>query len=83
MFADWVALRSKLGDLEGAESRLKQRLQQAIGEASGALFETGSVRWKKAKDSRVLDVARLLTEQPELLERYPLIRAGSRRFVVG
>ena len=83
VFADWLALRAKLGDLEDEESRLKQRLQQAIGEASGALFETGSVRWKKAKDSRVLDVARLLTEQPELLERYPLTRAGSRRFVLG
>jgi len=83
VFADWLALRAKLGDLEDEESRLKQRLQQAIGEASGALFETGSVRWKKAKDSRVLDVARLLMEQPELLERYPLTRPGSRRFVLG
>ena len=42
----------------------------------------GEVSWKRSKDSVTLDVARLLKDQPDLLERYPLIRAGSRRFVV-
>ena len=80
-FADLVAVRETIAEQEKLEAQLKQRLQQAIGEASGARFETGEVSWKKSKDSQVLDVARLLKDQPELLQRYPQIRVGSRRFL--
>jgi hypothetical protein len=57
-------------------------LQQAIGDASKATFETGSVTWKKAKDSVVLDTPRLLKEQPTLLQQYATTKTGSRRFLV-
>ena len=80
-FADLLALRASIADQEKLEAKLKQSLQQAIGNASGALFETGEVRWKKAKDSVVLDVATLLKDQPDLMQRYPLTRVGSRRFL--
>ena len=81
-FADLVALRAHIVEQEKEEAKLKQRLQEAMGSASGALFETGEVRWRKSKDSAVLDVARLLKEQPELIERYSLTRSGSRRFLL-
>lgn len=81
-FADLVELRGHIVEQEKEEARLKQRLQEAMGTASGALFETGEVRWKKSKDSVVLDVAQLLKEQPELIERYSLTRSGSRRFLL-
>lgn len=81
-FADWLAVRQTLADTEKLEARLKQTLQQAIGCASKALFETGTVTWKKAKDSVGLDVGQLLTDMPELQDRYPLIKPGSRRFLV-
>ena len=80
-FADLVALRESITDQEKLEAKLKQTLQQAIGSASGAVFETGEVTWKKAKDSSVLDVATLLKDQPDLMQRYALVRAGSRRFL--
>ena len=81
-FTDLVTLRERIAEQEKEEAKLKQRLQQAIGNCRGALFETGAVTWKKSKDSVVLDVARLLKEQPELIERYSLTRSGSRRFLV-
>lgn len=81
-FADLVQVRLSLQDLETQEARLKQALQQAMGEASKAVFETGSVTWKKAKDSQVLDTQRLLQDQPALREQYATTKAGSRRFVI-
>lgn len=81
-FADWLAVRQTLAEQEKLEARLKQTLQQAMGSATCADFETGSVSWKKAKDSVALDVARLLKDQPDLLQRYALDKPGSRRFLV-
>lgn len=81
-FSDLVAVRQLIADRQALEAKLKQQLQAAMGESSRALFETGSVSWKKAKDSLGLDVPRLLKDQPELLAQYPLPRTGSRRFVI-
>ena len=81
IFSDLVALRSNIAEQEKLEAKLKQKLQQAMGSASGAVFETGVVTWKKAKDSVVLDLPTLLKDHPDLLQRYPLVRAGSRRFL--
>ena len=82
-FADLISIRQTIAEQEKLEAQLKQTLQQAIGEASRAVFETGEVSWKKAKDSTVLDTNRLLKEMPELLHRYPLTRPGSRRCLIG
>ncbi|WP_404357065.1 YqaJ viral recombinase family protein [Methylotuvimicrobium sp. KM1] len=81
-FADLVTVRQSLAELERQEALFKQTLQQAIGEASKATFETGTVTWKKAKDSLVLDTPRLLKDQPALLQQYATTKAGSRRFLV-
>ena len=80
-FSDLVALRANIAEQENLEAKFKQRLQQAIGSASGAVFETGAVTWKKSKDSVVLDVATLLKDQPDLMQRHSLVRTGSRRFL--
>ena len=81
-FADWVSVRRTLAETEKLEAKLKQTLQQAMGEASRAVFETGEVSWKKAKDSVVLDTARLLADQPDLLSLYGVQRNGARRFLL-
>jgi len=81
-FTDLVQVRLSLADLETQEAKLKQALLQAMGEASKAVFETGTVTWKKAKDSQVLDTKRLLQEQPTLLAQYSTIKTGSRRFLI-
>ncbi len=81
-FADLLDIRHRMAELSQQENRCKQNLQQAMGNASQAIFETGRVSWKKAKDSRVLDSQRLLQAHPELLDQYSKHRPGSRRFVV-
>lgn len=81
-FADLLAVRQAIAEQEKLEAQLKQTLQQAMGNATRADFETGSVTWKKAKDSVVLDLTRLLKDQPELQQRYAVTKPGSRRFLV-
>jgi putative phage-type endonuclease len=82
IFADLVAVRAAIETHQNVETELKQRLQQHMGDASRALFETGSVSWKRAKDGGGVDLARLLQDQPDLLQRYPLVKPGSRRFLI-
>ena len=82
-YADLVAIRARIEEDALRESQFRQRLQQAMGNASLAFFETGRISWKKAKDSQVLDVSALLRDHPELLADYGITRTGSRRFVVG
>jgi len=81
-FADLVNVRQSIADLKQQEARFKQVLQQAMGEASQAIFETGRVSWKKSKDSVVLDSKRLLQDDPDLLNQYAINKAGSRRFII-
>ena len=81
-FSDLLAVRQVLATHFDLEAQLKQRIQQRLGDASRAVFEAGEVTWKRSRDGVALDVARLLKEQPELLQAYPLARPGSRRFLV-
>lgn len=81
-FADLLAVRQSIAEQEKLEAQLKQSLQQAMGEASRADFETGSVTWKKSKDSVVMDMTRLLKDQPDLQQRYAVTKPGSRRFLI-
>lgn len=81
-FADLLAVRQAIAEHEKLEAQLKQTLQQAMGEATRADFETGSVSWKKAKDSVRLDTARLLADHPQFATDYALSTPGSRRFLV-
>jgi putative phage-type endonuclease len=82
VFEQMVAVRNDLRTLGEAESVLKQQIQERMGNASRALFAHGEVSWKRSKDSTVLDVGAALKENPELLDRFPLPRPGSRRFLV-
>lgn len=81
-FSDLVAIRAEIDVRDKIEAELKQRIQQRMGNASKAKFETGDVSWKRNKDGLGLDVTTLLKEQPDLLSTYPLVRPGSRRFLI-
>lgn len=81
-FSDLVAIRDDIDARSKVEAQLKQRIQQRMGEASKANFETGSVSFKRSKDGVALDVTKLLQDQPDLVARYPIIKPGSRRFLV-
>ena len=82
VFARLLDVRSQLGTLSGEEATLKQTIQAELGNASYALFGAGEVSWKRSKDSVSLDTASLLRDQPELKERYSIVKAGSRRFLI-
>ena len=81
-FADLVNLRADIANREELESLLKQKIQERMGEASVAVFETGKVSYRRSKDSHGIDIAKLLLDQPDIPERYPLVKPGSRRFLV-
>lgn len=76
------SVREKITQEETQEALLKQKIQQAMGDASRAVFATGAITWKKAKDTMSLDTRRLLQEQPHLQAQYAQLRQGSRRFLI-
>jgi len=75
-------VRDVISEQEKHESALKQKIQQAMGDASRAMFASGAVTWKKAKDSLTVDTASLLRDLPHLKEQYQALRKGSRRFLI-
>ena len=81
-FSDLLAVRQVLANNQELESQLKQRIQQRMGDATRAVFETGEVSWKRSKDGVSLDVAKLLKDQPNLMSSYAQLKPGSRRFLI-
>ena len=51
LFGDLQSVRAELDKYKKLEDQLKQQIQEAMGEASKAQFETGSVTWRRSKDS--------------------------------
>ncbi|WP_334032905.1 lambda-exonuclease family protein [Burkholderia gladioli] len=82
VFADLVAVRAEIETRQTLESQLKQTIAQSMGEADRAQFETGSVSFKRSKDSSGIDLKRLLADQPQLATQYAITKTGSRRFLV-
>lgn len=81
-FADLVAVRAEIESRQTVESKLKQTIQQAMGEADRAEFETGSVSFRRSRDGAGVDLRRLLNDHPELATQYAIPKPGSRRFLV-
>lgn len=81
-FSDLLTIRQLLITQTQLEAQLKQRIQQRMGDATKAVFEGGAVSFKRSKDSSGLDLEALLNDQPDLPQRYPLVKPGSRRFLV-
>lgn len=82
VFADLVAVRAEIETRQQLEAQFKQTLQQAMGDATRAVFETGSVSFKRSKDSSAVDLERLLADHPEFETQYIRSKPGSRRFLV-
>ncbi len=81
-FAELVDVRAAIEAREQQEAKLKQTIQQAMGDASRAVFETGEVSFRRSKDSVGIDLKRLLADHPELQQPYAITKPGSRRFLV-
>jgi len=82
LFSDLLAVRHVLKAQAEQETRIKQAIQQRMGPASRAFFETGAVSWKRSQDSEVLDSERLCRDEPELARCFMKTKPGSRRFTV-
>jgi len=82
VFDQLVSNQANISRLRKEEAKLKQGIQQVMGDASKATFQSGEVHWKRSKDTTVLNSESLLKEHPELLEQYPLNRPGTRRFLI-
>jgi putative phage-type endonuclease len=82
-YLELKAVRQSISVKETREAQLKQMLQQAMGDATRAEFSNGFISWRKAKDSVGLDVTQLLKDKPYLQAKYPLLKPGARRFLVG
>ncbi|MGE8450074.1 MAG: YqaJ viral recombinase family protein [Pseudomonadales bacterium] len=80
-FADLVAVRAEISAREQVAAKLKQTLQQAMGDASRALFETGEASFRRSKDSASTDLKRVQAEHPDLAQQYAIPKAGTRRFL--
>lgn len=82
VFSDLLAVREVLATQTALEAQVKHRIQQRMGDATRAVFETGEVSWKRSKDGVHLNTAQLLKDQPELAQSYQTTKPGSRRFLV-
>ncbi|RBB37557.1 endonuclease [Burkholderia reimsis] len=82
VFADLVAVRAEIEARQAIEAQLKQQIQQAMGDATRAVFETGEASFRRSKDSSAVDLKRLLADHPELEQQYATSKQGSRRFLV-
>jgi len=80
LFAQLLKSKQQIETQQEIFEQSKHQIQMLMKEAERAIFQAGSVVWKRAKDSIGLDSKTLLKAQPELLEKYPLHRTGSRRF---
>lgn len=76
------AIRKELETKGQHAEGLKQTLQEAMGDASRAVFATGEVTYKRAKDGAQLDGKRLAQDFPDIAARYTVTRPGARRFVI-
>ena len=81
-FTTLSALKAELEDKGLRAEQCKQMLQQAMGDASRAVFPGGVVTFRRSKDGTSLDTRRLTVDHPDLAAQYTVIRPGSRRFVV-
>ena len=79
-FEQLIRARNQVEKYQQQFDLLKHQLQGQMQEAERATFKTGSVTWKKSKDSVSLDSKALLKQHPEYLSQYPQSKQGTRRF---
>jgi putative phage-type endonuclease len=79
-FAQLIQARNQIEKQQQQFDQLKHQLQVKMQQAERAIFQAGSVTWKKSKDSISLDSKALLKLHPEMLTQFPQSKPGTRRF---
>ena len=82
LFDQLIEEKNQIEQHQTQFDELKHQIQALMKDAERATFANGSVTWKKSKDSVSLDSKALLKLHPEMLEQFPLTRAGTRRFQI-
>ena len=77
-----ASLGEEIAAMEREAERLKQVIQQAMGDASKAAFANGVVTFKRAKDVSRIDTKGLAAGHPDIAARYTVTTSGSRRFLL-
>lgn len=75
-------LRDELDAKQATAEALRQRIQQAMGDAARAVLSTGEVSFKRAKDGVSIDTRQLALDHPDIVARYTSTRPGARRFLI-
>lgn len=81
-FDSLAALDQEIAAKERDAEHLKQAIQQAMGDASKAVFSNGVVTFKRAKDGTRIDTKALAADHPDIAARYTVTTSGSRRFLL-
>ncbi|MCU4313785.1 YqaJ viral recombinase family protein [Acinetobacter bereziniae] len=81
-FEQLIQARHKIETCQETFDLLKHQLQAKMQQAERATFKTGSVTWKRSKDTVGLDSKALLKQYPEYLNQFPQNKQGSRRFQI-
>lgn len=79
-FEQLLQARNQIEKQQQQFDLLKHQLQAKMQGSERAVFQAGSVTWKKSKDSISLDSKALLKLHPEMLQQFPQGKQGSRRF---
>jgi len=82
LFAQLIQEKHHIEQHQNNFDEIKHQIQMLMKDAERATFATGSVTWKKSKDSIGLDSKALLKLHPEMLEQFPQNKAGTRRFQI-
>lgn len=80
LFNQLIQDRNQIEKHQQNFDQAKHQIQALMRDAERAIFQNGSVTWKRSKDSVSLDSKALLKLHPEMLQRFPQAKAGSRRF---
>lgn len=80
LFNQLIQLKEELQQKQNRFDHIKHQIQMLMKDAERAVFQHGSVVWKKAQDSVGLNLKALLQHQPNLIEQYPQTKKGTRRF---
>ena len=82
LFGEYWSFRQQREETEAQEDLLKQKLQEKLGFASGAVLSNGKISWRKSKDSITTDYKGLSEAHPEWAKQFEITKPGTRRFVV-
>ena len=82
LFAQLLSEKLHIEKHQNNFDETKHQIQMLMKDAERATFSTGSVTWKRSKDSVGLDSKALLELHPELINQFPQNKTGTRRFQI-